>query len=209
VVPLWSFVAVTLPLVLSPGVSTAVVLRNSVAGGVRAGLATAVGANAGSVCYGLLSAAGVTLALQRWPSAWTALRWAGVLYISWLGVKSLRRAVQPTTLLAGGGVGTAGRGALAHINEGFLTNVLNPAIATFYFVVLPQFVPRAAPVVRSVLLLTTVHVGLALSWHSVWAAAGGRLATVLSRRRPRQVLDAVAGLTLLALAIKMGAAFGR
>ena len=38
---------------------------------------------------------------------------------------------------------------------------------------MPQFIPRDAPIVRSVLLLTTVHVGLALTWHLVWAAAGG------------------------------------
>ena len=89
--PVWGFVAVTVPLVLSPGVSTAVVLRNSVAGGVRAGLQTAVGANVGSLCYGLLAAAGVSLALQRWPSAWLALRIGGTLYIAWLGLQSLWR----------------------------------------------------------------------------------------------------------------------
>ena len=68
--PVWAFVAVAVPLVLVPGVSTAVVLRNSIAGGVRAGLETAVGVNAGSFCYGLLSAFGVALAIQRWPPVW-------------------------------------------------------------------------------------------------------------------------------------------
>lgn len=55
-VPLWGFVAVTIPLVLTPGASTAVVLRNSVEGGTRAGVVTAVGTNTGSLCYGLLTA---------------------------------------------------------------------------------------------------------------------------------------------------------
>jgi threonine/homoserine/homoserine lactone efflux protein len=185
------------------------VLRNSVAGGVRAGLQTAVGANAGSVCYGILSAAGVALALQRWPSAWTTLRWIGVLYIGWLGVKSLRHAVGPTTLGPPEAVAAEWRPPLAYVSEGFLTNALNPAIATFYFVVLPQFVPRDAPLVRSVLLLTAVHVGLALTWHSAWAAAGARLARLLSRPRNRQMLDMLAGLTLLGLALEMGAVAGR
>ena len=73
-IPVWGFIAVTLPLVLTPGASTAVVLRNSLAGGMRAGVATAIGVNSGSICYGLLTAFGFALALQRWPAAWVALR---------------------------------------------------------------------------------------------------------------------------------------
>src|SRR6186997_2016799 len=88
----WGFVAVTVPLVLTPGASTAVVLRNSLSGGVRAGLVTAVGVNAGSLGYGLLTAFGFALMLQRWPSAWTVLRAGGVVYLAWLGLQSLRRA---------------------------------------------------------------------------------------------------------------------
>ena len=92
VIPVWAFVAVALPLVLVPGASTAVVLRNSLAGGTRAGLETAVGINAGSLFYGCLSGLGIALALQRWPGLWTALRTGGILYLTWLGAQSLRRA---------------------------------------------------------------------------------------------------------------------
>ena len=86
-VHVWPFLAVAVPLVLTPGVSTAVVLRNSINGGTRAGIETAVGANAGSFCYGLLSAFGVALALQRWPGAWALLRFGGVFYLAWLGLQ--------------------------------------------------------------------------------------------------------------------------
>src|SRR5829696_3983197 len=74
---LWGFAAITVPLVATPGASTAVVLRNSLAGGVRSGVATAIGANTGSICYGLLTAFGVAVALERWPMVWAALRVAG------------------------------------------------------------------------------------------------------------------------------------
>ena len=86
VVKWWSFLAVAVPLVLTPGASTAVVLRNSLSGGVRGGLETAVGANAGSVCFGLLCAGGFSLALARWPQVWVVLRVAGCLYLAWLGL---------------------------------------------------------------------------------------------------------------------------
>lgn len=208
VIPLWPYLAVTVPLVLTPGASTAVVLRNSIAGGTRAGVETAIGINAGSVCYGLLSAFGVAFALQHWPGLWAALRAGGILYLAWLGVQSIQRGARPRERAAAAvriapvGEG-AGRRILQNMREGFLTNALNPAIATFYFVIVPQFVPRGSRVAASVLVLTTVHVALAASWHVVWAAAGGTLARTLSGGRPRQTLDLLAGAALLALAAKL------
>lgn len=201
-IPVLGFVAVTVPLVMTPGASTAVVLRNSVAGGVKSGLVTAVGVNAGSFCYGLLSAFGFALTLRRWPSAWTVLRAGGVVYLGWLGAKSLSLALTPRSIQPAVRRADAG-GAWRHLYEGFITNALNPAIATFYLVVLPQFIPRGAPIVRSVLLLTAIHIGLAVSWHVVWAAAGGTLARVLSAGRPRQCLEAVTGVALVGLAARI------
>jgi threonine/homoserine/homoserine lactone efflux protein len=207
-VHLLPFLAVAVPLVITPGVSTAVVLRNSISGGTRAGIETAVGANAGSFCYGLLSAFGV-LALQRWPNAWALMRFGGVCYLAWLGIQSVRRALNPHQLL------TAAMVTMDHprrrstdtvarnLRDGFVTNALNPALATFYLVILPQFIPRGAPIIRGVLLLTAIHITLAASWHVAWAAAGGRLAQTLASGRPRQILELCAGLTLLALAIKL------
>ena len=188
---------------LTPGASTAIVLRNSIHGGTRAGLITAVGSNIGSLCYGLLTAFGFAVALQRWPSAWTGLRTAGVLYMAWLGMQSLRRSAASTAPLVVVAPGERTAGAWTHLSEGFVTNALNPAIATFYLVLLPQFIPRDAPVAGSALVLTGIHISLAASWHVMWAAAGGTLARFLSGGYLRRALEAITGAALLALATKI------
>ncbi len=199
-IPIWGFVAVTLPLVLTPGASTAVVLRNSIAGGTRAGVMTAVGINSGSVCYGLITAFGFALAIERWPWAWTLLRAGGLVYLAWLGVESLRRAWLGRRVTESAPMRLPGS-PVRQWQEGFVTNILNPAIATFYLVILPQFIPRGAPITRSVLILTAVHVTLAATWHVAWAVAGGTLAHVLGAGRPRQWMEAMSGMALLALAL--------
>ena len=56
------------------------------------------------------------------------------------------------------------------------------------------FAAFAMPFVRAALLLTAIHVGLA-------PAAGGTLATLLGRSRPRRILEGLTGAALLALAI--------
>jgi threonine/homoserine/homoserine lactone efflux protein len=203
VLPIWSFLAVTLPLVLTPGASTAVVLRNSITGGMRAGVQTAAGANSGSILYGLVSAFGISVALRRWPAIWTVMQWGGAAYLGWLGLRAIGSAIwppPPSDVTAGA---HAPRSALQNVYEGLLTNTLNPAIASFYLIVLPQFVPRGAPVVRSVLSLTAIHVGVALTWHIIWAAAGGTMARWLAGGRPRRILDACSGAALIGLAIRL------
>jgi threonine/homoserine/homoserine lactone efflux protein len=205
VLPIWSFLAVTLPLVLTPGASTAIVLRNSLDGGSRAGIETAAGVNSGSILYGVISAFGLAYALRRWPSVWLLLRIAGTGYLVWLGLRSIQNAIRPA--------GTGGAGSVCagvhvqrplrrNVYEGFLTNALNPSIASFYLVVVPQFAPSGMPFARSVLALTAIHVAIALTCHVVWALAGGTMAR-LAHGWPRRLLDAGAGAAMLALGVGM------
>jgi threonine/homoserine/homoserine lactone efflux protein len=199
----WGFAAITVPLVATPGASTAVVLRNSLAGGVRSGIVTAIGANAGSICYGLLTAFGVAVALQKWPMVWSVLRGAGALYLAWLGFRSLRLAFTYRGADAGAAEAAAPPPWTRSLREGFVTNALNPSLATFYLLILPQFIPLGAPPVASALTLTAFHVSLALTWHLTWATAGGTLSDTLSRTRPRRILEAVSGVALAGLALKL------
>lgn len=200
--PIWGFVAVTLPLVATPGASTAVVLRNSIAGGTRAGLFTALGCNAGSCCYGLLTAFGFAVALQRWPSAWLLLRLAGMVYLACLGVMSLARAMRPDAARMEPAV-RAEHDVWHSLSSGFFTNFFNPSVAAFYLIVLPQFIPRAAPFARSAMTLTAIHVTMAGTWHTTWALAGASMARMLSSGRPRRALEMISAVALLALAFKI------
>ena len=195
----------TLPIVASPGASTAVVLRNSIAGGAKAGLLTALGCNTASVCYGLLAAFGFAAALQEWPSAWLVLRAAGVGYLGWLGLTSLARAVRGTDGNTRD-VAVLDSDPWRSASSGFATNVLNPSLAAYYLVLIPQFIPRSAPFVPSALTFTAIHVALALTWHSAWAFAGATMARVLSSGRPRRALDVITGVAMLAIAIKIALA---
>lgn len=199
---MWGFIAVTAPLVLAPGASTAVVLRNSISSGTRGGILTAVGANTGSVCYGLLTAFGFSAALARWPSVWLVLRWAGVAYLTYLGLQSLWRAFHLRALSPSTGTEPP-RGDGHNVSSGFITNVLNPSLMAYYLIVVPQFIPRSAPFARSAMILTVTHISMAFSWHCAWAVAGATLARALSRPRPRLILHVLTGIALLALAVKV------
>lgn len=209
---IWAFVAVTLPLVLTPGVSTAVVLRTSVTRGTAAAIVTAAGLNASSFTYGLMAALGLPAVAERWPVTLVVLRYAGGVYLLWLGASATIRGISGFRGAAAFARYPAeadvlrGRSSSWKVNaqlfaEGFIANTLNPPIAAFYFLILPQFVPPGAAVVRSTLFLTLIHVSMAATWHVAWAIAGGALAAALSAGRPRASLEIATGLALSALAV--------
>jgi threonine/homoserine/homoserine lactone efflux protein len=173
--------------------------------GTPAALVTAVGLNLSSVCYGLSSALGLPTLTRRWPVTLAILRYAGGAYVLWLGLTALARGIRrfrhdPETDQQP----VADRPTSINHKpfvEGFIVNSLNPPIATFYLLILPQFVPRGGHEVRATLLLTAIHVAMAASWHVAWALAGGALAAHLRAGRPRAALEVLTGAALSALGV--------
>ena len=139
---LLSYFSVTFLLVITPGATTAVVIRSALAGGSRAGIATAAGAALANSTHALAAGVGLSLLLQRWPSILLALRLGGACYLVWLAVASFRRVWrQPPASLPGGDASDARDGP--GFRQGVIVNLLNPPIITFYLV-LPTFLRPSA-----------------------------------------------------------------
>jgi len=140
-----AYVATTAALVATPGASTTVVVRNALDGGWRSGFATASGIALANTTHAVLTGAGVGLVLHEHPAALLVVSVLGAIYLAWLGVGSLRRAWAgagtPMVTQIAGTATTASAG----FREGLTVNLLNPAIMTFYLVVVPGFLPTPAP----------------------------------------------------------------
>jgi threonine/homoserine/homoserine lactone efflux protein len=166
--PLATYVPLTLALVVTPGATTAVVVRNAVDGGWRAGVAAASGAALGSATHATAAAVGLAVLFERWPEALTALRYGGALYLAWLAADSLRRAATSATPFAARVTGASStRGAW---RQGLTVNLLNPPIIVFYLAVVPTFVPAGGGLIAFA-TLAAIHLGLAFTCHTGWALA--------------------------------------
>src|SRR2546429_9613562 len=96
------FTGVAALLTITPGADTFLVLRNVLRGGRAAGVVTTLGICCGLFVHATLSALGLSLVLMHSANAYLALKWAGALYLMWLGFGSLRDAVRG----GGGGSGS-------------------------------------------------------------------------------------------------------
>jgi threonine/homoserine/homoserine lactone efflux protein len=201
----FAYLSVTAVLVLTPGSTTAVVMRNTLEDGRVAGLATAAGAAIANSTHATLAGLGLALLLTRAPSAIQVVRLAGAAYLAWLGAQSLVRAWREPD----GGVRLPGpSGApipahpVRHARDGLAVNLLNPSIVAFYVVVVPAFEPSSAPQ-HWYLLLAASHVGLALAAHSAWALALDRVRGWFHPPAARRTLEALTGLALVALSVRV------
>lgn len=203
--PLYAaYLSLTFALVITPGATTAVVVRNTLAGGWRGGVWAGVGAAAGNSTHALAAGLGLALVLARVPPLFTALKVAGGLYLLWLALNSVRRLWGHTEVPAASAILAAGDSRRPHHawREGLSVNLLNPAIATFYLAVVPSFVPAQAPASHYVWLAAT-HVGMAFAVHTAWALALDRLRHVLTRPAARWWLEAVTAVALASLSARV------
>ncbi len=206
----WAYlVAITL-LTITPGVDTLLVMRNTGRGGLRDGCATSVGICSGLFIHATLSALGISLLLVETAWAFTALKWAGALYLIWLGIGSLRQAFRrsraaPDSATADVPASIALRhvGLAVSFREGVLSNVLNPKTALFYMALLPQFIDPAGNAFQQSLLLAGVHFLLAMVWQCglAWVVVTFRSLGVNARLK--KLLNGLTGGFFVAMGAKL------
>src|SRR5262245_16156069 len=132
------FMTATLALNLAPGPDMLYVSTRSLAQGRRAGVISALGIAAGAVVHTVAIASGLAALLRAVPVAYEIVRWAGAVYLVWLGIQALRSKGGP---LAGVPIDRASEWAI--LRQGMITNLLNPKVALFFLAFLPQFVTPA------------------------------------------------------------------
>ena len=199
-----AYVTLTAILVVTPGASTALVVRHVLLGGRSTGMAAAAGIALANTLWAAAAGLGVTTILTRVPVIFSAIRFAGAGYLALLGVRALLRAAGTSgdsllSALPSHSIG-ANQNARA-FRDGVAVNLLNPPVATFYIVVVPSFLPAPSP--ARFALFAAIHVGMALLCHMIWVLGFERLRSAWSRPAARRSVEAVIGVALLALAIRM------
>ena len=198
---LLGYLSLTAALVVTPGATTALVVRNTLAGGWRGGLAAAAGAAVANSTHATVAGLGLAVFVARVPALLWAIRIAGGLYLGWLGFSSFRRLYAGAALPISSAI-ISSEDSIAHhhaFREGVMVNLLNPPIAVFYLAVVPSFIPAGASHGYYV-VLAMIHICMAFLCHTIWAFAMDRLRHMLTHPAARVALEAVTAAALLLLA---------
>jgi threonine/homoserine/homoserine lactone efflux protein len=222
-----AFAGVAAVINVTPGLDTMMVLRASVSGGRLAGFVGGLGINTGCLAWGLAAAAGASELLIASQTAYTALRIVGAAYLTWMGCRALwrsrRRASEdaaaparaanernkPSAAMGSPENATIGRPEnvaprrLAAFRSGLFTNLLNPKAGVFYMSLLPQFIPRGAPVFSTAILLTSIDVAELLIWFCVLSTAASSLTCRINQASFRRRMEQLTGIVFIGFAVDL------
>lgn len=188
------FAASAAVLVLVPGPNLVYIVTRSVEAGQRAGVASMLGVETGTLVHVSAAAVGLSALLASSAAAFEVVRWAGVAYLVYLGLKALlssdaENAAHPATMRR-------------TFVEGLLVNLLNPKVSIFFLAFLPQFVdPARGAAGAQVLVLGVVFLTIASVLDLLYVVAAGAIG---GRLRGGKRFAGGVYLTLAALAAVTG-----
>jgi threonine/homoserine/homoserine lactone efflux protein len=196
-----AFLAVSVVVIVTPGQDTALTIRNTLLGGRRSGVFTALGVSSGQACWTVAASAGLAALLQASEPAFLALKLAGAAYLIYLGAQALAAALrrQPSRQHLASSA-PAFRSVVAY-RQGLVSNLGNPKMAVFFTSLLPQFGSSFAALVGLGLLFCA----LTLAWLAAYAVVVARAGDFLRRSRVRRTVEGVTGAVLVALGLRLAA----
>lgn len=198
---LFTFSAVALLLVVTPGPDFAVVVPNALRGR-RSGIATAFGTASGLAVHAGIAAAGLSAIVLTSDRAFSIVKYLGAAFLILLGIRTVWRSrgthqdEQPSVTKPSRPIPL-----WRAYRQGLLVNLLNPKAPLIYLSIMPQFLQPNASTTSQLLAMSAILVGIALAWYTSLTFLVTVLRPVIHQFRAR--IDRFTGAILITLGIRV------
>ena len=195
-IELWlAFVAASAVLLIIPGPTILTVISYSMSHGRRANVPLIAAVALGDSTALVVSLLGLGALLATSAFWFTLVKWAGGLYLIYLGIKLLRAGVSAAELAAP--AAPASRWRL--FANTWLVTALNPKGIVFFVAFLPQFIQPGVPVAPQMWALAVTFVCLATLNATLYAVFAGSARRLLASPKAQRRFH-LAGGSLLSVA---------
>jgi threonine/homoserine/homoserine lactone efflux protein len=166
----WLYVTAVFPISATPGPNMLHVMTQSIAHGPRKAIVTMAGLMSAVLLCLIASALGLGALLKTWPLLFDALRYAGVAYLIWLGVKALRAPVERRDDQA-----AVEQPSSKLYCSALLTGLSNPKLIIFAAALFPQFIDTGRPFAIQLAILVASFIVIESFWYAMYALGGMKL----------------------------------
>lgn len=168
------FLAASVVLAVTPGPGVLYIVTRSIVHGRQHGLLSVIGVAFGNLGNACLASLGLAALFAVSAVAFTAVKYAGALYLVYLGIQMWRQppAVDAASVSLGAVAGRVFR-------DGFIVALFNPKTTLFYAAFLPQFLDPEMSAMFQSLLLGAIFVVIAAVTDSAYALAASTIAPLL------------------------------
>ena len=133
-----AFFGAVVLLALTPGPDNIFVLTQAALHGRSAGLSVVFGLCTGLIAHTLAVALGLAAILKATPTAFTAIKLLGAIYLFYLAVMAWRAADRASTLSSDDPTPRLSDGVL--YRRGIIMNLTNPKVSLFFLAFMPEFI---------------------------------------------------------------------
>ena len=198
-----SLMAIFFFAIVSPGADLAMVMRQSLMNGRQSAIITSFGVGTSLMVYVTYTILGLGLIISQSITLFNIVKWCGVAYLLYIGIKSLRAGKTDMTVDEdGGAAGRKRQTVWKAFGLGFAANALNPKAVFFFLSIFSTVVSAHTPimvkfgyglVMASCLTLWFVGVSLFMTTPKMRAAFS----------RASQWINRASGLVFIALGLKL------
>lgn len=197
-VELWlAFVAASAVLLIIPGPTILTVISYSMSHGRRANVPLVAAVALGDSTALVVSLLGLGALLATSAFWFTVVKWAGGLYLIYLGIKLLRAGIASADIATP--AAPASRWRL--FANTYLVTALNPKGIVFFVAFLPQFLSPTADMSRQLWVLAVTFVAMAALNATLYAVFAGSARRLLSSPRAQRRFNLAGGSLLSAAGV--------
>ena len=193
-----NFALVALVVTLVPGPAFIVVLTTALRRGFKPGAYATAGIVIGDAVYFFLTAVGLgsLLATSFWT--FTIIKWLGIIYLVYLGLRSL--FFSSNSLIAADGRSVSGRSSFV---TALTVQLANPKLLLFLAALLPQFLDPSRPIALQLAILGPIFMLSDTVIYLLLSMLAARARPLLASPRATRIVSRVSGLAMLGAAARV------
>ncbi|MEY4640060.1 MAG: hypothetical protein RLZZ227_54 [Pseudomonadota bacterium] len=184
----------------TPGPNMLLSMTHGIHHGLRRTVSTMLGLLSGVAAILTISLAGLGAVLLASSLAFEALKYAGAVYLIYLGIKIWRNAAR--------GIEIKGRSAAqsgwARFRMGVLVALSNPKAILFGVAFFPQFIDHTQPMAAQAGILLLTFLVIETSWLCVYASGGASLANWLRGGQRMDWFNRASGSAFIGAGLMLG-----
>ncbi len=194
------FFVTTFVVVLSPGPAVITVISESASNGFKRSLWVIFGIAVANAVFFVMSATGIVTLILASNLLFTAIKWAGVAYLLYLGISALfgrsgALSIKPAL---------KGKSNFHKVFlKGFILEISNPKALLYFSALLPQFIDISRPIAPQVAILGLITFALDLICYSFYAYLGWKSSNVGLKPFVVKMINKTAGSMLIFAGLKM------
>lgn len=201
-----TFLILSLFVVMSPGIDTALITKTTILLGKKAGFKMAFGISTGSLIHTCAAALGLSALLLKSAMAFEVVKFLGAAYLLYLGIQAFWLTREKKQDHKGQRIETDQQNTKklsSPYKQGLLSNALNPKVAIFFLTFLPQFINPKTNAMNQLFIMGFVYTLFAITWFLVYVYFVNYFRKWLLTPKTKKIMERMTGAVLIGFGLNL------